>query len=71
MRSPIKIFLSILMIGLAGFPFLVIYDSLSHVVTFLPDYDAPHWFVPAGFISIVGIVILAFVLGKGNRDERF
>lgn len=71
MRSPINIFLIILMIGLASFPFLVIYDSLSQAIAFLPDYDSPHWFVPAGFLSIIAIIILSFVLGKGNHDKRF
>ncbi|TDQ41190.1 hypothetical protein EV213_104188 [Aureibacillus halotolerans] len=54
----------IMMVFLAVIPFSVIYDQLSTVLLFLPKFDSPPWFVPAGFISIICIVILAFVIGK-------
>nr|WP_236702351.1 hypothetical protein [Alkalicoccobacillus plakortidis] len=49
----------------------MIYDPLSKAVPFLPNYESPSWFVPAGFVSILGIVILAIMLGNGDKHEPF
>ncbi|GAF22921.1 hypothetical protein JCM19047_2702 [Bacillus sp. JCM 19047] len=69
MKASVKLFLALLMFLLAVLPFLVIYDPLSKAVPFLPSYDSPSWFVPAGFISILGIVILAITLGSGDKHK--
>ncbi|AIC93139.1 MULTISPECIES: hypothetical protein [Shouchella] len=71
MKASVKLFLVLLMFLFAVLPFLVIYDPLSKAVPFLPNYESPSWFVPAGFVSILGIVILAIMLGNGDKHEPF
>jgi hypothetical protein len=55
------------MILLAIIPALVIYEGLSQALPSLPNFKAPGWFIPVGFINIGLIVILAFTI-KGNDE---
>ncbi|CEI82876.1 hypothetical protein BN997_02763 [Oceanobacillus oncorhynchi] len=62
---------AVLMILFAVIPFLVIYEPLSQAIPALPKYEAPGWFIPAGFISIALIVALSFLLASlsSNGDS--
>lgn len=62
MKKIIRRVLAVFMILLGVIPFLVIYDPLSRVIPKLPIFDAPSWFIPAGFISIACLITLAFTL---------
>lgn len=68
MKKVIRRIVAVLMILLAIIPFLVIYDPLSQVITKLPTFDTPSWFIPVGFISIGCIIILSFTLAFILKD---
>ncbi|GGP08159.1 hypothetical protein [Oceanobacillus neutriphilus] len=71
MKKIMQIVIAILMILFAVVPFLVIYDPLSEAIPAFPDFEAPGWFVPAGFICIALIVALAFFMASlsSNKDS--
>lgn len=69
MKKIIQRLIALLMILLAIIPFLVIYDPLSQAIPALPNYEAPGWSVPAGFISIALIVVLSFFLASLSSQE--
>lgn len=54
----------VLMILLTIFPILVIYQPISEQVSSLPNFEAPDWLVPIGFISIACIFVLSFLIKK-------
>ncbi|GAB2546699.1 hypothetical protein [Gracilibacillus alcaliphilus] len=64
MKKSLQIMVAVVMLLLAIFPSLVIYDGLSQALPILPNYRAPDWMMPAGFISIALIIILAFLISK-------
>lgn len=58
-----------IMILLAVIPFLVIYEGVSSNIPGLPDFKAPDWSVPVGFINIALIVVVSLLIGKSaNKD---
>jgi len=69
MKKIKQISVAVLMILFAIIPFLVIYDPLSTAIPALPKYEAPGWFIPAGFISIALIVALSFLLASLSSNE--
>ncbi|GEN86811.1 hypothetical protein MKY30_13855 [Oceanobacillus sp. FSL W8-0428] len=71
MKKIIQIVVALLMILLAIIPFLVVYDPLSQAIPALPEFEAPGWFVPVGFINIALIVALSFLLASlsSNKDS--
>jgi len=71
MKKVMRIVVAILMILLAVIPFLVIYEPLSRAIPIsnLPNFEAPGWLIPAGFVSIGCIIILSFVLAFALKDE--
>ncbi|MCT1903621.1 hypothetical protein [Oceanobacillus sojae] len=71
MKKILQKAVAVLIVLLAVVPFLVIYDPLSKAIPAFPDFEAPGWFVPAGFICIALIVALSFVLASigSNKDS--
>ncbi len=68
MKKTIRSIAAVLMILLAVIPFLVIYAPLSQTIPNLPTFYAPGWFIPAGFISIACIIILALAIAFMLKD---
>lgn len=71
MKKVIRILVAMLMILLAMIPLLVIYEPLSQAIPIpnLPNFEAPGWLTPVGFISIGCIIILSFILAFVLKDE--
>ncbi|WP_080875297.1 hypothetical protein [Oceanobacillus timonensis] len=69
MRKYIQVFGLLVMILLAVIPYLVIYEGVSAAIPVFPNFKAPDWFIPVGFINIALIVIVALLIGKSaNKD---
>lgn len=66
MNRRIQFIIVIAMIVLTIIPFLVIYEPVSAVIPALPDFVAPSWFIPVGFLNIGLIIVLALSLIKSK-----
>lgn len=62
LKKFLQIVLAVLMLLLSVIPALVIYEPLSKIIPIFPVFQAPFWFIPFGFASIILIVCLSFLL---------
>lgn len=68
MKKIIPKLIAFFIIILTFVPLSVIYFPLSKAIPNLPVVDMPNWLIPAGFISIVCIIMLAFALAHYQKD---
>ncbi|MFD1067000.1 hypothetical protein [Oceanobacillus locisalsi] len=69
MKKWMQIFGPLVMILLAIIPFMVLYEGISMNIPSLPDFEAPDWFIPVGFVNIALIVLVSLLIGWSANKE--